>query len=125
MRVVAGSAFAAMRILLYIEGGENRPHLMAAEALIGTRDESPACRIACGKQRDVGCELMTARAMQDCLPLHFAKDYVDILLLVTATLRAGFAGRQESMQLFTVAGNALEIFQSARVGFEVNAVTCC
>lgn len=72
MRVVAGSAFATMRILLYIEVGENLPHLMAAEALIGTGDECAACRIACRKQRDVGCELMTARAMEDCLPLHFA-----------------------------------------------------
>ena len=127
VRIMARPAFAAVWIQRRIKFRENLLHLVTAQALLRTGHESTACRVACRERRDIGSELVAARAVEIRLVAHLAQYDADLVCIVAAALCASGACWLEPMKLFAMARDALQVFQCARVGFEMNTVArrCC
>jgi len=131
--IVTHAAGAPMRILLRVETGQQRPHLMAAEALPLCRAQLPRGRIE-GDELSLGSELVARVAVELLLVgqrlqvrwieprRHPAQPDPHIVGEMTALLGAGGVGRLKPVGRARVAGKALHVLQCRGVRLEMGAV---
>jgi len=120
--IVAGTAFAAVRILRRIEIRKRLLHVVAAEALRSARDQRSPRRVSRREGGNLRGELMAYGTMANRLVLHLVQHDLRVALLVTSALAAGRASRLEAMHLRAVARHAFHVLERARIRLEVNAV---
>jgi len=123
VRIVARPTLSTVGVLRLVKIADHLSHLVAAETLFCARYESAAGRITSGKSGNVGRERVTDCTVTNCLPRHLGERDFGFFRLVTAALAACLLHRLEVVKLFAVAFDALEIFQDARVGLEMNPVS--
>jgi hypothetical protein len=127
VRIVTRSTLSSVWIQRRVKVREDFPHIMTAQALLRAGHESTTCRVARRERRDIGCELVAAGAVEISLVPHLAQYDADLVCIVAAALSARGACGLESMQLFAMTRDALQVLQCARVGLEMNTVArrCC